>query len=835
MNILVVNPDLPVFPGWGGMEFLNTTALARQAKHVGLVSAIHTAEQAARLDDLRAAGVRLYPWESPALTSPAPPRGPARIGDPRRLGRIALRAARALRLPALGRPADTRTRDFQFRNLAPQIELALAERSWQVLVIIQSCCAHWLDYLPPFPVTALVMHDARARLYAREARTAQSPARRCWAAIEAARYRRFEGYYARRFDQIIAVSDADGEWLRRHYRPQRLSVLPIPVDRQYFTPTPGVAVADNRIVFTGMMNHPPNVDAAVFFARDIFPLIRRRIPEAEFRIVGRDPAPPVSALAALPGVTVTGWVPDIRPEITAAAVVVVPIRFGAGMRQKILEAWAMRKCVVSTTVGAEGIHYTDGQNIRIADDPASMAAAVMEYLRSPPAAAAIQTGGYEILKAGHDPEQIGRRYFALLQETLAQRQTRRGPLRAAIDLRWMYPGVAGGIENLARSFLHCLLRINQDNHYTIIVPRVARHDFAMPMQPGFTVDSRDHPACRARSGWLRLARQVHECLRLDYWRSPEVERLRSAARLGAEVALAVPGYIHPELRGLRNIVIMTDLQHEYHPAFFTDQTIAERRRIYADAVRDADHVCAISEFTRQSIIQHMQVAPGKVSTVHLAADPAFHPGSPCRGHAAAVLASLGLAGAPYLFFPGHTWPHKNHQAAIHALRILDNRHGYRPLLVCTGSHKQAHAQLLRLAAELRVADRVRFLGYRPATELPALYEGAIALVFPSLFEGFGLPLVEAMWCGCPIVCSHATSLPEIAGDAALLINPNDPEDLAGALWRLRQSRELRDELVRRGLERARCFSWEKFTRTIVARLQTARDRRWGLAEDTDVH
>jgi alpha-1,3-rhamnosyl/mannosyltransferase len=103
------------------------------------------------------------------------------------------------------------------------------------------------------------------------------------------------------------------------------------------------------------------------------------------------------------------------------------------------------------------------------------------------------------------------------------------------------------------------------------------------------------------------------------------------------------------------------------------------------------------------------------------------------------------------------------------------------LLVCTGTPKEGQSTIVDDVRRLNVANQVRFLGYRPMDEMPALYEGAASLVFPSLFEGFGMPVLEAMWCDCPVVCSNSTSLPEIAGDAALLVNPEAPDEIAAAL------------------------------------------------------
>ena len=178
-------------------------------------------------------------------------------------------------------------------------------------------------------------------------------------------------------------------------------------------------------------------------------------------------------------------------------------------------------------------------------------------------------------------------------------------------------------------------------------------------------------------------------------------------------------------------------------------------------------------------------------------------------------------------FPGNTWPHKNHQAAVEALRVLREAYGLDPLLVCTGSPRAAQGDLRAKIRAAGLEERVRFLGYCPTTDMPALYEGAAALIFPSLFEGFGIPLLEAMWCDCPIVCSNTTSLPEIAGDAALLVDPRSPEDLAHAMSRVLTDTATRQALIERGRRQVKEFSWQEFTLEIVSVLRRARRLRTG--------
>jgi glycosyltransferase involved in cell wall biosynthesis len=823
MRVLILNGDLPVFPGQIGNEYLHTTRLARLVERVGLVSLLHTREQDEKKRGLVEAGVILYLWRSPRIDTPT---RESSLDKPRLMRRLAEATYNATR-NWRGLPADTLIQDLQFRNIAGPLVEALSEGPWEALVVVQSNCARWLDYLPRPPASVLVMHDVRALVYERRAAAAGSLIERWACRREARRYRRFERTYCRRFDLVVTVSPADEAWVRAHYRPRRLITVPLPVDRSYFAPMPGIRVRPERIVFTGMMAHPPNVDAAGFFAREVLPRVQMKRPEAEFWIVGRDATSSVASLAMLPGVVVTGFVPDIRPYIAQASVVVVPLRFGSGMRNKILEAWAMEKCVVSTRVGAEGLDCEDGANIVLADDAQTLADRVVDAMSNPALRDRVRTRGRALVASSHDPDALANRYADAIGAALRETARAEAPLRALIDLRWMRPGVAGGIENLSRSFLDHLIRLDRFNHYTVLVAAEVQYDFDTRGGPNVKVVAGDGLRVAMREAGLRALRLLHRRLRLQYWRTPEVETLRRAGAMDAEVALSIPGYIHADLMPLTNVLVVPDIQHEYCPEFFSGRELDERRRLYTQSARRAVHLCAISEFTRQTLIERLGTAPERVTTTRLAADPIFEPESPARGDHRRVLDRYSLPSGQYLLFPANTWPHKNHQGAVEALRLLREAYGLDPLLVCTGSSKGAEGELHAKIRAAGLEARVRFLGYCPTSDMPALYEGAAALVFPSLFEGFGIPLLEAMWCDCPIVCSNTTSLPEIAGDAALLVDPRSPEDLAHAMSRVLTDTATRQTLIERGRRQVKGFSWQEFTLAIVSVLYRARLLRAG--------
>ena len=247
------------------------------------------------------------------------------------------------------------------------------------------------DFLPPainlpkrLPCPAILFtHNVEAEIWRRHAETATNPVLRMLLAGQWRRMLRFEEKALARVDVVLAVSDADRQTFERLY-PGTLRtpahVIQTGVDTTYFAPLPGPG-RRAHLVFTGSMDWLPNEDGMQYFVAEILPRIRRMEPEATLSIIGRAPTPAVKRLADVHGIEVTGRVDDVRPHIAAGAVYVVPLRIGGGTRLKIFEAMAMGKAVVSTTIGAEGLPVTSGQDLVIADAPAEFADAVVRLIR----------------------------------------------------------------------------------------------------------------------------------------------------------------------------------------------------------------------------------------------------------------------------------------------------------------------------------------------------------------------------------------------------------------------------------------------------------------------
>jgi glycosyltransferase involved in cell wall biosynthesis len=471
----------------------------------------------------------------------------------------------------------------------------------------------------------------------------------------------------------------------------------------------------------------------------------------------------------------------------------------------------MEKCVVATTIGAEGLDYDDRRNIVVADGSGPLAEAVSDVLSRPEFRDQLGRAGRGVVLRRHNPDRISEEYFARLRRVCAETASREAPMRVLFDMRWMVPGRAGGIENLARSFISQLASLDHYNQYSLLVPAECRHDFDVRGRSNMRVVALDSSRALLRREWLRLRSRVARRLRLHDWQTPAVQDLRWLKDLDVDIAYSFPGFIHPQLYPLRQVLVVPDIQHEFLPHFFSQEALAERRRLYTESIHRADHICAISEFTRQTLIDRLGVTPAKVTTVHLAADDVFSAGSADAAADAVIVRSHGLEPRGYLFLPAHTWHHKNHRAAVEALRVLRDRYGDRPILACSGGPREAQPALEAQIAACNLHQQVRFLGYCRRGDLAALFRQAACLVFPSLFEGFGMPVLEAMASGCPVVCSNTTSLPEIAGDAALLVDPEDPEAIAKAIRQVMTDGALRQELVARGLRRASAFSWRRHT------------------------
>jgi glycosyltransferase involved in cell wall biosynthesis len=283
-------------------------------------------------------------------------------------------------------------------------------------------------------------------------------------------------------------------------------------------------------------------------------------------------------------------------------------------------------------------------------------------------------------------------------------------------------------------------------------------------------------------------------------------------RLGLDL-LHSPDFIPPMRRNCRSVITIHDLAFLLYPHFLT----RESARYYGqidEAVRSTDHIIAVSQSTKQDVIRLLGVPERKISVIHEAANKIYRPVDRqlARRH---VAESYGID-CDFLLFVSTIEPRKNLPTLLQAYRKLRDGYKRKEMLVLAGARGWLAEDVFATVEELELGSEVRFLGPVPSETLLYLYNAALLLVHPSFYEGFGLPPLEAMACGTPVVVSNVSSLPEVVGDAAMLIDPNDVDELTVVMRQVLTSESKRECMIAKGLKRAANFSWQRAARETLA-------------------
>ena len=304
--------------------------------------------------------------------------------------------------------------------------------------------------------------------------------------------------------------------------------------------------------------------------------------------------------------------------------------------------------------------------------------------------------------------------------------------------------------------------------------------------------------------WYRQNAEELERLETDRWRRHAVlleDQRHVLAHLDRiDVYFCPFSALYPRPVPRPTVMTLVDIQEVFYPHFFTPADRYTRALHFPGSTRMADRVITISEFSRRTLIEHHRLPPARVKVVYLCGDERYARSSDVARPPAARLPSR------FLFYPANLWKHKNHDVLLQALRLLRQERGRRFDLVLTGFGQDADSPIMATVETYGLRDQVHALGYRSVEELAYLYRRAEMLVFPSLFEGFGIPLVEAMAAGCPVVAARATSIPEVVGDATELFDPASPVALAAAIERVADDEAWRQTLRERGWRQARQFT-----------------------------
>ena len=338
-----------------------------------------------------------------------------------------------------------------------------------------------------------------------------------------------------------------------------------------------------------------------------------------------------------------------------------------------------------------------------------------------------------------------------------------------------------GTENYSLFLIRALLELDTENRYRLYFNGPPAPDLFTPRR---NVQLRAMPFARL---WTHI-------------------RLSLEMATNAPDVLFVPAHVLPLVHPPRCVATIHDLGYLYYPQMHTRWARWYLQWSTAFNVRAATQIIADSEATKRDLIAHCHADPDGVTVVYPGYDESFTPVQD-QARLTAVRQRYGLT-RTYVLYVGTLQPRKNLTTLLDAFAALLEQ-GRDVDLVIAGKRGWLYESLFGRARSLGLQERVHWLGYVPPEDLPALLTGARAFAQPSLYEGFGLPILEAMACGTPVICSGVSSLPEVAGDAAILVDPHAVGELTQALRRVLDDDELHQELTRRGLQQVSRFSWAR--------------------------
>jgi len=358
-------------------------------------------------------------------------------------------------------------------------------------------------------------------------------------------------------------------------------------------------------------------------------------------------------------------------------------------------------------------------------------------------------------------------------------------LHIAIDAHSVGTGLAGN-ESYATNLVEALAEIDTKNQYTLYVTKAAAVQRFQGRWPNVSV---------------RMTLPHTPLIRIPLTLSAELRR--------NPVDLLHVQFTAPPICPCPVVVSIHDLAFEHLPETFKRRSRFQLRFTVRRTARKAAEIITISDYSKCDIIKTYKINPAKVTVTPLAAPAAFAPVTD-PAELDRVARRHGIIG-DYVLAVGSIQPRKNLNRLIEAYSGLVAARGAAlvPMLVLVGKRAWLYRDTLDLVEKQGLRDKIIFTGYVPELDLPALYSGALFFVYPSYFEGFGLPPLEAMQCGTPVVVGNRTSLPEVVGDAGLLVDPFDIPSIASGLAQMLDNSEFRTQLRVKGLERARAFNWKR--------------------------
>jgi glycosyltransferase involved in cell wall biosynthesis len=379
-------------------------------------------------------------------------------------------------------------------------------------------------------------------------------------------------------------------------------------------------------------------------------------------------------------------------------------------------------------------------------------------------------------------------------------------MRIGISCFGHKPGTAGGTQVYRRELISALASFDRSNQYILL--KWEDDNIALDDLPSnFTSVAL---SCSTKGFLSSRLEQV--AVNYFLWNRPNVLS-RQADGLALDLIHFPTTVISPVIHAVPVVLTFFDMQQEFHPENFSLSERVRRHLTYRPSARKAGLIISPSSFTAETLVQRYKIPPSKIRRVPVGISDHYKPQTDPR-----VLGGIrqryDLPEA-FVFYPANTWRHKNHRRLLMALMLLHQQPNLRISLVCTGAASSGET-VSQLGRSLGFPESQLFdLGFIPLADMPAVYALARMMVFPSLFEGFGIPVLEAMACGCPVVCANTTALPEVGGEAVRLFDPLNVPAMAETIRQVWEDADLRAAMARQGLRRAEHYRWERIIPAVV--------------------
>jgi glycosyltransferase involved in cell wall biosynthesis len=377
-------------------------------------------------------------------------------------------------------------------------------------------------------------------------------------------------------------------------------------------------------------------------------------------------------------------------------------------------------------------------------------------------------------------------------------------MRIGINLLPLRPGKNGGHELYVRNLLMKLSTIDSDNEYFLITAPYNDSSLHIPHRNFKKISFHNE---------ITLS-EIVKCIIGRLFRkmsSSEIILKKIIGRYHIDLWFCPFSNLEPRPIKIPSIVTIPDIQQEYYPENFSKKELFLRRQNIKPSAEMATEIITGSDFSKKCFIEKWGVDPEKIHVIPLSADDRFSE-SEKPDH---VIKKFNLPDS-YFLYPANGWPHKNHLALIEGFSLYRKSFNIPMHLVLTGNGLQGTAAISNLISRYKIQEFIHILGYVDDEDLPGLYKNAKALVFPSLFEGFGIPLLEAMAMGCPIIASDTTCIPEVAGNAAYFFDAKNPLSICDAMHKIIDDNALREKLIRNGKNRVTRYSYDEVARRHLA-------------------